>query len=71
MKEKAMEIIQSRIQQVADATNKDELTNFEYFAHGAANAMWELGIFTQAEHTANFDRIVAVVRKKLKGWGLK
>ncbi len=71
MKEKAMEIIQSRIQQVADATNKDELTNFEYFAHGAAKTLWELGIFTQAEHTENFDRIVAVVRKKLKGWGLK
>jgi hypothetical protein len=68
MKEKAMEIIQSRIQQVADATNKDELTNFEYFAHGAANAMWELGIFTQAEHTENFDRIAAVTEQKLKGW---
>ena len=54
-----------------DATNKDELTNFEYFAHGAANAMWELGIFTQAEHTANFDRIAAVTEQKLKGWGLK
>ena len=68
MKEKAMEIIQSRIQQVADATNKDELTNFEYFAHGSTVTLWELGIFTQAEHTENFDRIVAVTEQKLKGW---
>lgn len=65
-KEKAMEIIAERIEQVAQATNIKEVQNYEYFAHGAANAMWELGIFTQAEHTENYDSIVSAAKVRLE-----
>ena len=65
-KDKARQIIRERIEQVTQATNTKELENFEYFAHGAANAMWELDIFTQAEHTANYNNITAAARKRME-----
>ena len=66
MKEKAMEIIEDRIGQITQSTNAMELGNYVYFAHGAANAMWELGIFTQVEHTGNYDAIVAAGKKRME-----
>ena len=66
MKEKATEIMADRIGQIAQASNVKELENFEYFAHGAADAMWELGIFNQPEHTGNYDAIVAAGKKRLE-----
>ena len=66
MKEKAMEIIEDRIGQIAQASNVKELENYVYFAHGAANAMWEVGIFTQPEHTSNYDAIVAAGKKRME-----
>ena len=66
MKEKAMEIIEDRIRQIAQATSDEELENYVYFAHGAANAMWEVGIFTHPEHTSNYDAIVAAGKKRLE-----
>lgn len=70
MKEKAAQIIAERIKQVSQATNLKELTNFEYFAHGSAATMWKLGIFTQEEHTNNYESINLAVKERqayLKG----
>jgi len=64
-KKKAQQIIKERIGQITQATNIKEVQNYEYFAHGAANAMWELDIFTQAEHTENYDNITAVAKKRM------
>ena len=63
-KEKALEIINERVNQISQATNMKELINFEYFAHGSAVTMWDLGIFTQTEHTKNYDKIRAITNKK-------
>lgn len=65
-KEKALNIINERIEQITQATNIKELTQFEYFAHGSAITMWELGVFTQAEHTTNYNKIVATVKKRME-----
>ena len=63
-KDAALRIIHDRVEQVRHSTNAEELANFEYFAHGAAVAMWELGIFTKDEHTENYDKIVSVAADK-------
>jgi len=62
----AMEIIEERINQVAQATNTKELAQFENFAHGSEVTMWELGILTQAEHAVNYDSIVSAVEKRME-----
>ena len=62
---KPNEIINNRINQILSATNKEELINYEYFAHGSAVTMWELEIFTKQEHTENYDRIVKAKKERL------
>lgn len=63
-KEKAIQIINDRINQMKNATNNNELECYEYFAHGSAVTLWEMGIFNKQEHTENYNRIVNAAKNK-------